>query len=254
MPQTLRVTFPGHDKLMLDGRLELPDQAPSCHAVFAHCFTCSKDLLSTFRISKQLAARGIATLRFDFAGLGTSEGDFADTSFSTQIQDLLAACDFLSQQHQPPSLLIGHSLGGTAALAAAGQYESVRAVATIAAPGQPQHVLHHFGEALAALQAGRDASIEVAGVRYTVRPQFVQDVQGHDMQKTLATLHKPVLIFHVDGDTIVGPHNAEQIQQWCAGETRLYPLRGTDHVLSDRQSASVVSNAIADFAEQQGLC
>ncbi len=249
MPQTLRIRFPGHNGLILDGRLEMPDSTPLCYATFSHCFTCSKDLISTFRISKQLAAQGIAVLRFDFAGLGGSEGDFADTSFSTSMQDLQAAADYLSQHHQSPKVLIGHSLGGTAALACAAAIDSVQAVATIAAPSQPRHVLHHFGEALAALEAGHTASIVVAGVHYKIRPRFIQDLKRHDMQQSLAQLDKAVLIIEVDGDDIVGASDGTDIRQWCAGECHLLTLYGTNHILSDKEAANAAANTIAEFIE-----
>ncbi len=251
MPTTLRVKFPGHNNLLLDGRLEMPDNKPLHYAAFSHCFTCSKDLLSTFRISKHLAELGIATLRFDFAGLGGSEGDFADTSFSTNMQDLHAAARFLADNYRAPDLLIGHSLGGTTALACAGRLDSVESVATIAAPSQPQHVLHHFGAALQQLEAGREASIVVAGVEYTIRPQFIHDLRRHDLKTVLSQLHKPVLIFNIEGDPVVSEQNALDIQQWCAGASTLINLQHTDHVLSDRETAREVAEHIARFLDMQ---
>ena len=247
MPATIRVKFPGHNNLLLDGRLEMPDDEPLHYATFSHCFTCSKDLLSTFRISKHLAAHGIATLRFDFAGLGGSEGNFADTTFSTNMRDLQAAAGFLEQHYRAPDVLIGHSLGGTTALACAAGLNDVKAVVTIAAPSQPQHVLHHFGAALQQLEAGDDASIVVAGDEYHIRPQFVHDLRQHDMRMILSQLHKPVLIFNIAGDTVVGEHNAREIQQWCAGASTLINLQHTDHVLSGRKSAGEVAICIAEF-------
>ncbi len=247
MPVTIRVKFPGHNNLLLDGRLEMPDDEPLHYATFSHCFTCNKDLLSTFRISKHLAELGIATLRFDFAGLGGSEGDFADTTFSTNMQDLQAAARFLADNYRAPDLLIGHSLGGTTALACASQLDYVETVVTIASPSQPQHVLHHFGAALQQLETGREASIVVAGVEYTIRPQFIHDIRQHDMKAVLSQLHKPVLIFSVEDDPVVSEQNALDIQQWCAGASTLISLQHTDHVLSDRETAREVANHIARF-------
>jgi putative redox protein len=247
MPGTKRLTFTGHNQLQLAARLELPRGKPRCYAIFSHCFTCSKDILTVYRISKQLAQHGIATLRFDFAGLGESEGEFIDTSFSSSQLDLLAAADYLAREYQAPQLLIGHSLGGTTALACAGQIESVKAVVTIASPSQPAHVLHHFGSALAELSAGRNASIVVAGKSYAFKPQFIEDLKQHDMKQTLARLSKAALIFSVANDALVEASNAEEIQQWLAGESIIINLENTDHLISDKASTSDIAERISDW-------
>ncbi len=204
MPTTKHFTFAGHNQLRLAARLELPDTIPRCYAIFSHCFTCSKDILVAYRMSKQLAQLGIATLRFDFAGLGESHGEFSDTNFSTNQQDLLAAADYLAREYEAPKLLIGHSLGGTTSLACAEQIDSVKAVVTIASPSQPEHVLHHFGSALDELSAGRNSSIVVAGKSYAFKPQFIEDLRQHNMKTVLAQLSKAVLIFSVENDALVG--------------------------------------------------
>lgn len=253
MPQTLRLQFPGHNALKLDARLEMPDGIPLMFATFSHCFTCTKDTLAAFRISKALAAKGIATLRFDFAGLGGSEGDFAKTGFSTNMQDLFAAVDYLSQHHEAPKLLIGHSLGGTTALACAPGLDTVKMVATIAAPSQPRHVLHHFGKALAALEAGQEAEITVAGQRYRISPQFVSDLKQHDMQSVLAELEQSVLVFNVVGDTVVDEQNALDIQQWCREHSIIIDLPNTDHTISDKQTAKLIAGRIREFIDLHHL-
>ncbi len=247
MSITKRISFTGHNQLQLAGRLELPDATPRYFAIFCHCFTCTKDIPVAYRISKQLAQLGIATLRFDFAGLGDSAGEFADTSFGTSIADLLAAAAYLEQEYTAPQLLIGHSLGGTAALACAPQLTGVNAVITIASPSRPEHVLHHFGKALAELRAGNTSSILVAGRRYEIRPQFLDDIQQHDMRSLLAKLNKPVLIFSVLDDSVVEHSDAEQIQQWTNAETTLVKLTGTDHIISDKPTAAVIAEQIAAF-------
>jgi putative redox protein len=250
MPQTQRVRFSGNNDLQLYARLEMPDDTPKCFATFSHCFTCTKDTLAAFRISKQLATLGIATLRFDFAGLGNSEGNFADTNFSTAKQDLLGAIDFLAREYASPRLLIGHSLGGTTALACAGQIDSVKGVVTIAAPSQPDHVLHHFGAALEQLETGEASSISVAGQRYDIKPQFIDDIRQHDLRATLSQLRKPVLIFNIDKDELVSADNALDIEAWAADSTTLITLEDTDHILSDKQYTEQVATTIDNWHDQ----
>lgn len=249
MPTTLRLNFPGHNNIALAARLELPTSTPKYYAIFCHCFTCTKDILVAYRISKQLAQFGIATLRFDFAGLGESEGEFAETNFSTGVEDLLAAAEYLKQAYQAPQLLIGHSLGGTTALACAQQIASVQAVVTIASPSQPAHVLHHFGDALTELTAGKASSIMVAGHRYAVNPQLLDDIQQYDMQARLAELDKPVLIFRVTDDAIIEPENAEQIQAWTHAVSELVELANSDHLLSDKATVKSVAEKISAFIQ-----
>ena len=246
MPQSHHVRFAGHNNVQLDGRLELPE-APRCFATFSHCFTCTKDTLAAYRISKELAKLDIATLRFDFAGLGKSAGNFADTNFSTNKNDLQAAIHFLAKEYDSPQLLIGHSLGGTAALACAADNDAIAGVVTIASPSQPAHVLHHFGSALDQLEAGNPAAITVAATDYPIKPQFVDDIRSHDMQRLLSKLDTPVLIFEVIDDEIVGAHNARDIEQWSRGESDTRLLNNTDHIISDKQTAIDIANQISDF-------
>lgn len=250
MPQstisTVRVNFAGHDDHLLTGRLEMPATTPRCFATFSHCFTCTKDTLAAFRISKALANSGIATLRFDFTGLGDSDGDFADSNFSTTKLDLHAAVRFLEREYASPQLLIGHSLGGTTALACAADIDSVTDVVTIASPSQPRHVLHHFGKALDELRNGRTSSIVVAGQSYNIKPQFINDIETHDMQHTLAQLNKPVLIFDVTGDALVGHQNALDIEAWCAANSTIITLDDTDHVIADKPTAIRIAERIEE--------
>ncbi len=249
MPTSVRIKFPGHDGHLLDARLEMPDNEPRCFTTFSHCFTCTKDTLAAFRISKALAAMGIATLRFDFAGLGGSEGDFSDTSFSTTKLDLLAAANYLAEHYAAPTLLIGHSLGGTTALACAADIESVQGVVTIASPSRPAHVLHHFGDTLALLEQGNSGDIEVSGQHYTIKPQFLDDIHKHDMQTTLAALAKPILIFTIKHDALVDTQNALDIEAWAAGDTTLITLDDADHILSDRQDTDYVAQTISAWQQ-----
>ncbi len=250
MPSSKRINFPGHNNLLLEGRLELPDGAPLCFATFSHCFTCTKDMLAAYRISKALAQNGIATLRFDFAGLGHSQGVFADSNFSTTKIDLLAAADFLAREYESPQLLIGHSMGGTTALACADKIKSVKGVVTIASPSQPEHVLHHFGHALTMLEQGFSVSIEVAGKPYDINPQFLEDIRKHDLKPVLEKMHIPVLIFNIEHDALVDEDNATEIGQWTAGKSDIITLKNADHILSSQHAISTVTDEIMRFYQQ----
>ena len=235
----------------LDARLETPVDKPLAYAIASHCFTCSKDTITIYRISRYLAAKGIAVLRFDFTGLGNSAGDFAKSGFTTDVADIRAAADFLIENHAAPTLLIGHSLGGTAMLEAAMAIESVKAVVTIASPSQPEHVLHHFGPALSMLEQGIAASIEVAGRHYDIEPAFVEDLRRYDMQQRLAQLNKPVLIFRVLNDPLVDEANADQIKAWTSSPSTIVTLDKADHLLSNKDDAAFVADQI--FAWFEGL-
>jgi putative redox protein len=247
--QTVKTSFTGSTGLQLDARLELPRETPKAWAIASHCFTCSKDTITVFRLSRLLAEQGIAVLRFDFTGLGNSEGDFARTNFTTDVTDVHAAAEFLRNHYEAPALLIGHSLGGTAMLEAATYLDSVKAVVTIASPSQPDHVLHHFGHALTMLEQGIAASIEVAGQHYDIEPQFIEDLRRYDMQQHLASLDKPVLIFKVLNDALVDEQNADEIAAWTKGPSCIVTLDKADHLLSNRDDAAYVANEIVKWFE-----
>ena len=233
---TLKVGFTGSNGNRLDGRLELPEGAPRAFIVFNHCFTCTKDILTAYRSSRVLAQNGYAVLRYDFAGLGDSEGDFARCNFTTNVEDTHAAIDFLGREYTAPRILIGHSLGGTAALAAAVEANSIEKVVTLASPAQPAHVLHHFDHAVTLLEQGIPASFEVGGRFYDIEPQFIADVRRWDMQKVLPRLHKPVLIVEVENDALVEADNAEKLSAWLPQPPTRLRLQNTDHLLSDKQA------------------
>jgi alpha/beta superfamily hydrolase len=247
--KTIKTEFIGGAGHMLDARLELPSATTIAYAVACHCFTCTKDTITVFRISRILAEHGIAVLRFDFTGLGNSKGDFAQTNFTTDVADVHAAVDFLRNNYEAPSLLIGHSLGGTAVLEAAMHIHSVQAVVTIASPSQPDHVLHHFGHALTMLEQGIASSIEVAGQHYDIEPQFLEDLHQYDMQQRLAALHKPVMIFKIMNDALVDSENADEISAWTGGPSRIVTLDKADHLLSNKEEARFVADQIAEWFE-----
>jgi putative redox protein len=245
--QSIKIQFRGGAGHMLDARLETPMEPPRAFAIFSHCFTCTKDTLAVFRVSRQLASKGIAVLRFDFTGLGASEGEFATTNFTSNIADINAAIKYLSERYQAPSLLIGHSLGGTAMLAAASKANSVKAVATIASPSQPDHVLHHFGQKLELLEQGMPVSITVADQQYRIDPQFIHDVRKHNMKYHLMFMNKPVLIFNVVHDALVSGNNADEIKEMVNGDAVIVNLEDADHVLSDKHDAEFVADMISNW-------
>ena len=202
-----RLTFTGSSGEQLSARLAVPaDGQVQATALFAHCFTCSKDLRAAVNISRALNQAGIAVLRFDFTGLGESEGDFADTSFSSNVEDLLAAADFLGHRLEAPSILLGHSLGGAAVLQAGGRLPSVKAVATIGAPADPEHVTHLFGSSLDTIDREGSAEVVLAGRTFTVKREFVRDLESHRMEEAIRGLGRALLIFHSPIDQIVGSH------------------------------------------------
>lgn len=191
--QTRPISFTGSLGYTLSGRLDyLENTEPDQYIVLSHCFTCNKQTLTTARLSRELVQAGMGVLRFDFTGLGESQGEFADTHFSSMVQDIVCAADFLAQYYRQPTTLIGHSMGGTASLAASqlasGSLASIKRLVTLASPAYPAHVLHHFGEALPRLKRGEEAAIRVAGTSYAVRPSFVDDVEAYDMDEQMKTV------------------------------------------------------------------
>jgi len=248
--KSIKTTFTGSNDNLLDARLEMPGTTPKKYIIFSHCFTCTKDILTAYRSSRLLAQQGYAVLRFDFSGLGNSEGDFSDCNFSTTIEDIQGAIKFLSDEYETPDILIGHSLGGTSSLAAAIKSEEIKKVITIASPSQPAHVLHHFDHALTVLEQDSPSSFEVAGKFYDINPQFIKDVRQWDMQSELKDLNKPVLVFNVKNDALVSEQDASEIKQWVSGETHLVNLENTDHLLSDKEAHAYAISEVVRWLEK----
>lgn len=246
---TERVTFPGSQGAALAARLERPDGPARGYALFAHCFACGKDQFAATRIARALTDHGIAVLRFDVTGLGDSEGDFADTSFTTNIDDLLAAAAYLRAEHAAPTLLVGHSLGGAAALAAAGRIPEVKAVATIAAPADPAHVRHLFADAAPAA-AGAGIAVEIAGRRFRIGPRFLDDLAEHAQADRIAGLRRALLILHAPLDPVVGIDNATAIFRAAKHPKSFVSLDRADHLLSDRADAAYAASVIAGWASR----
>ena len=235
---------------MLAGRLDEPDGEIKATALFAHCFTCSKDVLAASRIATGLAARGIAVLRFDFTGLGGSAGDFANTNFSSNIADLIAAANFLRQNHRAPDILIGHSLGGAAVLAAAGEMPEVKAVATIGAPSDPKHVQNLFKEQTAEIEARGEAQVQLAGRPFTIKKQFIDDIAQHSLHDKIANLRKALLIFHAPLDQTVGIENATWIFQAAKHPKSFISLDTANHLLAEQKDAAYVADVIWAWASR----
>lgn len=245
-----RVRFPGSLGTALAARLDTPAVKPAAFALFAHCFTCSKESLAASRISAALTARGIAVLRFDFTGLGGSEGDFANTSFSSNVADLAAAASWLREQHEAPRLLIGHSLGGAAILAAAREIPEAAAVATIGAPFEPAHVRRLLAPALPEIEAAGEATVEIAGRAFRVKKQFLEDIGSRDNREAIASLRKALLIFHSPRDTTVSIDNAAQIYAAARHPKSFVSLDDADHLLTRREDAEYVAAVIAAWASR----
>ena len=243
-----RVELENPDGLRLSGRLDSPDGETRALALFAHCFTCSKNLHAVSRISKTLTARGFAVFRFDFTGLGESEGDFADTNFSSNVADLVQAVSFLAEHHRPPDLLIGHSLGGAAVLRAAGELPSVKAVVTIAAPAEPAHVKHLLADSQEELEQQGEARVVLAGRQFTIRKQFLDDLDEHDLRERIAGLKRALLVCHAPNDQTVGIDNAAKIYAAARHPKSFISLDGADHLLSRAEDAAYVAEILAVWA------
>lgn len=246
-----KVSFTNKDGQTLNGRLELPiDQHPHNMVLFAHCFTCSKNLSAIKNISKGLTANGFGVLRFDFTGLGESEGDFADTNFSGNVDDLIAAAEFLEEEYQAPGLLIGHSLGGAAVIYAAAELNTVRAVATIGAPADPGHVKHLLKSSIEEIRSNGKAVVNISGRDFTVKKQFLDDLEKNSLSGTLKRLNKSILIMHSPQDNIVEIKNAEKLYHNARHPKSFISLDGADHLLSRKEDSLYVGKTIASWAER----
>lgn len=234
----------------LTGLLEMPSGAIKSYALFAHCFTCSKDNPAAARIAFALADRGIAVLRFDFTGLGTSKGDFSDTNFSSNVQDLLAAAQYLEQHYAAPALLIGHSLGGAAVLAAAQDLSSVKAVITIGAPATASHVKHLFADSYRKLQDQQSVQVELGGRSFNIRRQFIDDLEKYNSVAHIGGLRKALLIFHAPLDDTVSIDEAARIFTAAKHPKSFVSLDHADHMLSNPQDSQYVAEVLSAWASR----
>jgi uncharacterized OsmC-like protein/fermentation-respiration switch protein FrsA (DUF1100 family) len=247
---TERFQFTGTGGHQLAAALELPEGEPLAYALFAHCFTCGKDGLAAKRIAVALSVKGIAVLRFDFTGLGSSEGDFANSTFSSNIADLVRAADHLRETRKGPAILIGHSLGGAAILAAAEQIPDAKAVVTIAAPSDPSHVTNFFKDRIEDIRKQGKVEVSLAGRPFQISSEFLDDIAEQGLMTQVAKLHKALLVMHSPTDDTVGIDNATKIFVAARHPKSFVSLAGADHLLTDRRDAAYVADVIAAWAER----
>ncbi len=246
----IKLEFPGHAGDKLAARLDSPATQPRAYALFAHCFTCGKDIFAASRISAALVERGYAVLRFDFTGLGMSEGEFANTNFSSNVADLVRAADYLRDAYAAPTLLIGHSLGGAAVLAAAGEIPEVAAVVTIGSPSEPVHVEKQFADQLEAIRDAGELEVQLAGRPFRIQKQFLDDLEATTIRDRVAHLHRALLVMHSPVDEIVNIDNARQIFEAAKHPKSFVSLDDADHLLRRREDAEYAAGVLAAWAER----
>ncbi|QYH36621.1 bifunctional alpha/beta hydrolase/OsmC family protein [Salinibacterium sp. M195] len=244
----MKIEFPSADNTMLAAQLDMPDGTPSAFALFAHCFTCSKESFAASRISRALVDHGIAVLRFDFTGLGGSDGDFANTNFTSNIDDVVAATEYLRDNYRAPTLLIGHSLGGAAILAAAHRVPSARALVTIGSPSDPAHISNLFADANDEIVNEGEATVQLGGRSFRIRKQLLDDIAAQPQAARLRDLSAALLVVHSPIDQTVGIDNAREIFEAAMHPKSFVALDGADHLLSDRKDAAFAANIIAAWS------
>lgn len=244
-----RIEITGASGAQLAARLDTPDTGEiRAYAVFAHCFTCGKDIAAATRLARGLTGRGFAVLRFDFTGIGHSEGEFASTSFSSNVDDLVAVADWLGAERSAPKLLVGHSLGGAAVLAAASRVASCRAVATIGAPCDPAHVEHLLGGAVDALAGAERVEVTLAGRPFTISRGFLEDIRDQAQRERIASLHRALLVMHSPLDSYVGIDNAARIFEAAKHPKSFVSLDDADHLLTRAEDAAYAAEVLAAWA------
>jgi putative redox protein len=246
----IKVTFEGAHGAELAARLDLPTGPVKAYALFAHCFTCTKDLVAARKIAEALTVQGIAVLRFDFTGLGGSGGDFASTNFTSNLDDLERAADFMRDAFEAPKLLIGHSLGGAAVLAVADRIKESTAIATIGAPSDVMQVTHNFADHLDDIREKGEAEVCLGGRPFVIRKQFVDDLAGYDLSAQVAKMKKALLVMHAPLDQIVGIDNAGKIFAAAKHPKSFVSLDQADHLLSDARDAEYAASVIAAWAKR----
>ncbi|KYG83905.1 bifunctional alpha/beta hydrolase/OsmC family protein [Roseivirga echinicomitans] len=249
--KTIKLQFKNAEGFLLSAKLEQPvDKKPVTYALFAHCFTCSKNLIAVTNISRALTSKGIAVLRFDFTGLGESEGDFADTNFSGNIQDLIVAAKYLAKNYEAPSILIGHSLGGAAVLMAASHLDFIKSVVTIGAPSDTPHLKKLFKSSLEEIEENGKAVVSLGGRPFTIKKQFIDDLDKTELTSVISELRKPLLIFHSPQDETVDINNAEKIYMAAHHPKSYISLDQADHLLTSKEDSIYVGEIIATWAKR----
>ncbi|HBR58113.1 MAG TPA: osmotically inducible protein C [Blastocatellia bacterium] len=243
------ISFQNRSGKSLSARLEFPiDQKPHTYAIFAHCFTCSKNLKAVRYISTALAGRGFAVLSFDFTGLGDSEGEFSDTNFSGEAEDLICAADFLKTNYEPAAMIVGHSLGGAASILAASKLDEIKAVVTVGAPAEPKHIMHLLRGGLDRIQSSGAAEIDIGGRPFLIKKQFLEDIETHDILAEMRKMRKAFLILHSPQDRTVGIENAAELYAAARHPKSFVSLDGADHLLSVKEDGLYAGDMIASWA------
>jgi len=240
--------FKNAQGFQLAARLDKPDGDIKSYALFAHCFTCSKDIFAASRIAKTLNQHNIAVVRFDFTGLGASEGDFANTNFSSNVEDLVSAADFMREEFQAPSILIGHSLGGSAVLASAEKIPEAKAVVTLGSPADIAHVVENFKESREDILTKGEAEVCLVGRPFKIKRQFIEDIEGVKLQHNVEKLKKALLVMHAPRDKTVGIENAGQLFSWAKHPKSYISLDDADHLISRKEDAEYAAKVIATWA------
>lgn len=245
------IEFVNSKGIKLSGKLELPaDRSPKSYAIFAHCFTCSKNLNAVKHISRALTTNGFGVLRFDFTGLGQSGGDFASTNFTTNIEDLEDVANYMSKELGAPELLVGHSLGGAAVIFASARIQSIKSVATIGAPSSPQHVQHLFKTKIEEIKTNGISLVDIGGRSFHISAQFIEDISSSNMTKVLKSMEKPLLIMHSPQDKVVGIKNATEIYSFANHPKSFISLYGADHLLSKKEDSIYAGKVVAEWASR----
>lgn len=246
-----KISFKNNENHLLDARLELPgDMEPTSYAIFVHCFTCSKNVHAATRISRALTQTGIGVLRFDFTGLGNSDGDFSNTNFSTNVSDLLSAYHHMIDNKMIPKLLIGHSLGGAAVLAAKKAMPEIKGVVTINAPSDTHHVELLFEENISKIETEGEAKVTLAGRQFTIKKQFLDDVRSINLENKISKLGVPLLIFHSPEDRVVSPDHAIKIYEAASQPKNLLSLEGASHLLNRKEDSDYVADVISAWGKR----
>ncbi|MCI2230044.1 lysophospholipase [Polaribacter sp. MSW13] len=245
-----KIKFKNNQGQHLAALLEFPDEKIIGYAIFAHCFTCNKNLTAVRNIGKALNSKGIAVFRFDFTGLGESEGDFEDTNFTSNVDDLIAAADYLKTNYKAPSILIGHSLGGAAVLFAKHQIPSIKAVVTIGAPSNPSHVSHLFSGSVSKIIENGEAELSIGGRPFKIKEQFLNDIKSKKIEKVTVNLNVPLLIFHSPIDTTVEIENAAKIYKSAKHPKSFISLDKADHLLSNKEDSEFVGLMISVWSKR----
>lgn len=248
--KTEKLTFKGYQGLLIDARLEVPDSDIKTYAIFAHCFTCSKDVHAATRISRALTDVGVAVLRFDFTGLGNSDGDFSNTNFSTNVADLVCAYEYLTNNRKSPEIIIGHSLGGAAVLAASSSMPTIKIVSTIGAPSKVAHVLKLMNKNIEQIEKEGEAEVNLAGRKFVIKKQFIDDIKNISNELKIKNLKASLIIFHSPDDQIVPIENAYEIYKEAHEPKSIISLKGASHMLDQKEDSEFVAKSIALLCER----